>query len=320
MTPPDDYVPGSVGIPLPGVVVKFADLGELQIAGPYIARYLPDEAPVGNLTVDEPGNDRFWLPTGDLFQETDHGHLEIVDRIKDIYKNNRGQTIAPRKVESLFDGVPGIKRTFLAGDGRSFNTLLIVPDTTDDVLRSLTTEEERREYFNQIVTAANPGLPSFERVVNFTVVDRDFTLEQGELTAKGSFRRKAIEKNFSQAINELYQTNVQVMRVGEFEVSIPRWFVRDLGILDDAITVQGNRLLNREFAAELVIRPGHNGRVQIGDLEYILKGQSIDLGLLTRHPLLWMANPRLMAFCPCKHRNIHILPRKSPIGSKLSPA
>ncbi len=300
MTPPDDYVPGSVGIPLPGVAVSFGDLGELQIAGPYIARYLPDEAPVGELVVEEPDNDLYWLPTGDLFQETDHGHLEIVDRIKDIYKNNRGQTIAPRKVESLFDGVPGIKRTFLAGDGRSFNTLLIVPDTEDDVLRSLTTEEERREYFNQIVTAANPGLPSFERVVNFTVVDRDFALDQGELTAKGSFRRKAIEKNFLQVINELYQSNVQILEVSEYEISIPRWFVRDLGILDDAITVQDTHLFNRETSAELEILPGQNGRVQIGDLEYILAGKTIDLGLLTRHPHLWMANPQLMAFCPCK--------------------
>ncbi len=300
MTPPTDYVPGSVGIPLPGVTVSFGDQGELRIAGPYIARYLPDEAPVGQLKVDEPDNDLFWLPTGDLFQETTHGHLEIVDRIKDIYKNNRGQTVAPRKVESLFDGVPGIKQTFLAGDGRSFNTLLIVPDTDDDVLRSLRSQEEQRDYFNQIVTTANPDLPSFERVVNFAVVDRAFTIEKGELTAKGSFKRKVIEKNFSKVIDELYQSNVQVMEIGSYEIRIPRWFVRDLGILDDAIIAQETGLMNKETTSELTIGPGQNGRVRIGDLEYILKGNTIDLGLLTRQPILWMANPQLMAFCPCK--------------------
>lgn len=300
MTPPDDYVPGSVGIPLPGTAVRFGDLGELQIAGSYIARYLPEDAPIGDLTVEEPENDRFWLPTGDLFQETGEGHLEIVDRIKDIYKNNRGQTVAPRKVESLFDGVPGIKNTFLAGDGRSFNTLLIVPDTQDEVLRSLTTEEERREYFNQIVTTANPGLPAFERVVNFAIVDRDFTLDLGELTAKGSFKRKVIEKNFEKVINELYQTNVQVLELGPLEVRIPRWFVRDLGILDDAIGASEDRIINRETGIELVIRPGESGRVRIGDLEYFLQGNVVDMGLLSRHPQLWMANPQLIAFCPCK--------------------
>ncbi len=300
MTPPDEYVAGSVGIALPGTAVRFGELGELQISGPYIARYLPEEAPAGDLKVDEPDNDSYWIPTGDLFQETGEGHLEIVDRIKDIYKNNRGQTVAPRKVESLFEGVPGIKNSFLAGDGRSYNTLLIVPDTSDEVLRSLTTEEERREYFNQIVTTANPGLPAFERVVNFAIVDRDFSLDEGELTAKGSFRRKVIEKNFSAVINELYQTNVQILEVNGFEIRIPRWFVRDLGILDDAITHLDDRIINRETEKELMICPGENGRVRIGDLEYYLDGNIIDLGLLTRHPLLWMANPQLIAFCPCK--------------------
>ncbi|MCP4292150.1 MAG: AMP-binding protein, partial [bacterium] len=300
MTPPDDYVPGSVGIALPGVAVSFGEMDELLIAGPYIARYLPEDGPAGDLTVAEPYNDSFCLPTGDLFKENNNGHLEIVDRIKDIYKNNRGQTVAPRKVESLFDGVPGIKNTFLAGDGRSYNTLLIVPDTEDDVLRSLRSEDERREYFNQIVTAANPDLPSFERVVNFAVVDRDFSEAKDELTAKGSFRRKNIENNFSEVINELYQTNVQTLKLEPYTIKIPRWFVRDLSVLDDALTVEGNLLVNRETSASLLIQPGQKGRIQIGDLEYLHDGKTLDLGLLSRHPLLWMANPQLMAFCPCK--------------------
>ena len=80
----------------------------------------------------------------------------------------------------------------------------------DEVLRSLPGEDERREYFQQIVTTANPGLAAFERVVNFAVLDRDFSEEQQELTAKGSYRRKAIEKNFADIISDLYQTNEQV--------------------------------------------------------------------------------------------------------------
>ena len=144
---------------MPGVRTRLAEQDELQIAGVYIARYLPETATAGDLTVDEPGSDDFWLSTGDLFRKTREGHLEIVDRIKDIYKNNRGQTIAPRQIESLFDQVPGFKRTFLAGDGRSYNTLLIVPDDQDDVLLKLEDEETRNEYFQRIVTTANPGSP-----------------------------------------------------------------------------------------------------------------------------------------------------------------
>ena len=300
MTPPGDYVENSVGVPLPGVKVSFGEEGELRIAGPYIARYLPEEGDPGDLTVDDPLSDEYWLPTGDIFREMPGGHLEIVDRIKDIYKNNRGQTIAPRTVESLFDGVPGIKRTFLAGDGRSYNTLLIVPDEQDEVLRSLPGPEKRREYFQQIVTTANPGLAPYERVVNFAVLDRDFSLEKKELTAKGSYRRKAIERNFADIIRELYRSNEQILSVGPFRVRIPRWIYRDLGILEDAVAAEDGFLLDRENSRRLEIAPGQGGRVRIGDLEYDLQGKDIDLGLLARQPLLWLANPQLIRFCPVK--------------------
>ncbi|MCB1183081.1 AMP-binding protein, partial [bacterium] len=300
MTPPDDYVEDSVGVPLPGVKVRFGDQDELQIAGVYIARYLPEEAPGGCLRVDAPESDDFWLATGDVFRRTRGDHLEIVDRIKDIYKNNKGQTIAPRQIESLFDLVPGIRRTFLAGDGRSYNTLLIVPDESDEVLRSLTDAESRREYFEQIVTLANPGLAAYERVVNFTILDRDFSADHGELTAKGSYKRKVIERNFAEEIAALYRTNTRTLEVNCYQVTIPRWFFRDLGVLDDAIVATENGLRNREDGRTLRVGPGAEGRVRIGDLEYLLKGRRIDLGLVARQPLLWLGNSAVIDFSPCK--------------------
>ncbi|MEN8005775.1 MAG: GNAT family N-acetyltransferase [Candidatus Krumholzibacteriota bacterium] len=300
MTPPGDYVENSVGVPLPGVKVRFSDLGELQIAGCYIARYLPEDAPAGCLAVADQDSDDFWLATGDLFRRTRDDHLEIVDRIKDIYKNNRGQTIAPRVVESVFEQVPGIKRTFLAGDGRSYNTLLIVPDDQDEVLQSLANPDDRREYFQQIITTANPVLGSHERVVNFAVLDRDFSQDRDELTAKGSFRRKVIEANFAEEIAGLYRSSVRVLKVGPYSVRIPRWYFRDLGVLEDAITARNGTLVNNESGRSLVLAAGSDGRARIGDLEYRVEGQVIDLGLLARQPLLWMGNPQLMNFSPCR--------------------
>jgi hypothetical protein len=40
--------------------------------------------------------------------------------------------------------------------------------------------------------------------------------------------------------------------------------------------------------------------VRVGDLEYQLEGQVIDLGLLARQPLLWMGNTQLINFSPCR--------------------
>jgi len=54
---------------------------------------------------------------GDIFVRRPSGHFEIVDRLKDVYKNTRGQTVAPAAVERRLADVPGVKRAFLVGDG-----------------------------------------------------------------------------------------------------------------------------------------------------------------------------------------------------------
>ncbi|MFC1554301.1 AMP-binding protein [candidate division KSB1 bacterium] len=301
MTPPDDYVNNSVGIPLPGVTAKFGKLGELQVAGPYIAEYLPEKKPKdGSLPAFDPDS-VYWLYTGDIFKKLTGDQLTIVDRIKDIYKNTRGQTVAPRKVEQLFINVPGIKNTFLVGDGRDYNVLLIVPEKNDPVFQALDSEEDIRKYYNQILTAANQELAPYERIINFEILKRDFNVDKKELTPKGSFKRKNIETNFSTTIKNLYKRKYVELSVDRYKILIPRWFFRDNGITEDDIVVRKNKLFNRYTGKSLIIKndPKENN-VQIGDLEYKITDNKIDLGLISRQPRLWIGNPAVIDFCPCK--------------------
>ncbi|MBA4377768.1 MAG: hypothetical protein C0395_03800 [Gemmatimonas sp.] len=291
MTPPGDYRDDSVGRPLPGVRVRFGEENELEISGPYVAAYLDDEG--------RPG-DGAWLRTGDIFRRHDDGHLEIVDRLKDIYKNARGQTVAPRRVEQKFTGVPGIRRVFLVGDHRTDNVLLIVPDPGDPVLQEQPQGEVARAYFGRIVHAANADLLSYERVVNFAVLDRDFDAEHGELTPKGSYRRKAIEENFAAVVDELYRSDAVTLALTGVRLRVPRWLIRDLGILETDLEAVGDRVRDRVGGRELAVTPGDGGRWRVGDLEYEVGGDVIDLGLLARQPLLWVGNPALAAFCPVR--------------------
>jgi long-subunit acyl-CoA synthetase (AMP-forming)/GNAT superfamily N-acetyltransferase len=302
MTPPGEYKDDSVGIPLPGVRTRFGESGELKIGGPYTARYLEE------LDGDDPAEasfdglrDDYWLATGDLFRIREDGHYEIVDRIKDIYKNNRGQTVAPRRVEQKFENVPGVKRTFLVGDRRDYNVLLIVPDTEEQLLSVASSEQEKRRYFKNIVTAANQELVPYERVINIALLDRDFEVDKGELTPKGSFRRKGIVENFSALIDDLYtQDYVEVPCCG-FTISIPRWLFRDLGILESDVVSVEDGLYDKAHERTLPIRRNTKaGTVLIGNLEYGIEGKVIDLGLFALHPVLWMGNPGLVSFCPCK--------------------
>lgn len=291
MTPPGDYVEDSVGVPLPGVRVRLADEDELQITGPYVGGYLDDEK--------QPGDER-WLPTGDIFREREGGHLQIVDRLKDIYKNTRGQTVAPRIVEQRFTDVPGIARVFLVGDHRNYNVLLIVPDMDDPVMAEGAHTDAAREYFHHIVSAANSDLPTHQRVVNFAVLDRDFSLEEGELTPKGSYRRKVIEEHFDEVIAELYRTDSVVLHGGERKVRLPRWLYRDLGILETDVRSLPDGLRDATRGVELRVRDLGDGTVRIGDLAYEHGPGTVDLGVLARQPMLWVGNAELAAFCPVK--------------------
>jgi long-subunit acyl-CoA synthetase (AMP-forming)/GNAT superfamily N-acetyltransferase len=294
MTPPGEYEEGSVGLPLPGIRVRLGEADELEISGPYVARYLDEPEPAE-------GEER-WVKTGDVFRLRADGHLEIVDRVKDIYKNSRGRTIAPRRVEQRFEGVPGIRRVFLAGDGRDDNVLLVVPDAEDPVLAGDPEGEAARDYLRRIVAAANADLATYERVVDFAVLPRDFSLEEGELTPKGSYRRKAIEKAFADVIDGLYRSRVVTLSgPAGLAVEVPRWLYRDLGLLEGDLVLSAGRLVDRRHgrSAALAARPGGE-EVRVGSLAYRCPAGKVDLGLFARQPLLWLGNAELAALLPVK--------------------
>ncbi|MBN2638039.1 MAG: AMP-binding protein [Bacteroidales bacterium] len=301
MTPPGDYHDDSTGKPLPGVYTRLKENGELEISGHYIARYLEEAQPGDSIPYPDSDPDKnYWLSTGDIFTVSPEGHYTIVDRVKDIYKNNKGQTIAPRTIEQKFVGVPGVKHAFLVGDARPFNVLLIVPDMEHTVVKSQESEENLVKYYHQIVQAANVGVAPYERVVNFTVLLRDFSLEKKELTPKGSYNRKVIEKNFQTTIRKLYKSDKTSYKVGSFTVLIPLWFYRDLGILENDIVYKAPYFINQVKQTKLLFKIGKDNKVVIGDLSYEVRSKQINLGRLARQPVLWLGNSEFINFSPVK--------------------
>ena len=300
MTPPQEYRKNSTGKMLPGIKGKLKENGELILNGHYLARYLDDKGPGDIIPYPTQKDDDYWLPTGDIFVKDDDDFYEIIDRVKDIYKNNKGQTVAPKTIEKKFTGVPGIKQTFLVGDARPYNVLLIVPDFDDPLLQNTETTENKEEYFHQIVMLANKDVARYERVVNFTLLDRDFSTEHGELTPKGSFNRKIIEKNFKETIEKLYMTNHVRLKHGELLIVVPRWFYRDMGILENDIIIEDDYLVNRQTGTKLYIKHVEDKRYQIGDLIYESTIKTIDIGRIARQPRLWIGNPGFIEFAPVK--------------------
>ncbi len=292
MTPPGTYTDDSLGLPLPGIEIALAEDGELIVRGPYVMMgYL--DPPDGEPSFDADG----WLHTGDLMERDSAGHIRIVDRKKEIYKNVQGQTVAPQKIENLFRDFDSVGRIFLVGDHRPYNTALIYPNPEfeEEDLGALS-GEEKKTHFRSLVVSANTFLAPFERIVDFAVIDRDFDQERGELTPKGTYRRKTIERNFAETISPLYRrTTVEVEGA---RITVPNWLFQAVGLTAGELRVDGDRLLLPSVDGALRVRRIDDDHVQVGSAVYQPSDGPIDLGLLLSIPALWLGNDELFDFAP----------------------
>ncbi len=309
MTPPGAYEDGSVGVPLPCIEVRLSDERELQIRGPYVACALGDEGALPRAVASPRAADHAWFATGDVFEHRPSGQYEIIDRLKDIYKNSRGQTVSPLGIETLFRGVPGFRRVFVAGDGREYTVLLVVPDSSHPLFTPEHDEDERDAYIREIIRAANAQLAPFERIVRYALLERDFDMELGELTPKGSYNRRAVTRSFAAEISALYRSRDIVFEIASLSLRIPHWLLRELGVTERDLAAVPDGIMNRATGATLRVE---QGRVEdawiVGDLEYQCPVRMLDLGLLCRQPLGWVGNPSLAALLPCREGWDTVLP------------
>jgi GNAT superfamily N-acetyltransferase len=292
MTPPGRYREDSLGPALPGIEMELADDGELKIRGPYVTvGYL--DPPDGVSAFDDEG----WLHTGDLMEQDADGFIRIIDRKKEIYKNIQGQTIAPQKIENLFRDFEPVGRVFLVGDHRPYNTALIWPNPEFDELDlGAMAPEEVKGHFRSLVVSANSFLAPYERIVDFAIIDRDFEADRGELTPKGTYRRKTIERNFADRIRLLYRRTT--LHVGDADITVPNWFFQALGMTTEELSVDGDQLVLGPGATRLKVRRHGDGTVQVGAARYRTSRRSLDVGVLLGTPRLWFGNDELVKFAP----------------------
>ncbi|MEE8335977.1 MAG: AMP-binding protein [Candidatus Neomarinimicrobiota bacterium] len=288
MTPPGKYLPDSVGIKLPGVELMLAEDKELLMRGPYISP--------GYLKNDIGGSySQGWFHSGDIFK-IKKDHYFIIDRKKEIYKNTRGQTISPQKIENLFQDFEAVKAVFLVGDGLNYNTVLIYPEPDKskfDMVNFGT--EEKNTYFRSLVFSVNNFLPAYERIINFTLIHRNFSVEKGELTPKNTFRRKIILKHFADVIKPLYAKSFISITHNGFEIRIPNWLLREKKLVRGDISWDGEKLSRYESKSELILNWGSDF-VKIGDFFYHANINIINLGKLIQDPKLWLGNSDFVQF------------------------
>ncbi len=290
MTPPGTYRPNSLGRALPGIEIKLRDDGELMIRGPYVMMgYInPEESE----TQFEDG----WFPTGDIMEQDNAGFIRIIDRKKEIYKNIKGETIAPQKIENYFREFEFVKNVFLVGDHRPYNTLLICPNYDNKDVKFVEMQPpDIRNYFSSVVVSVNQFLAPFERIVDFSLIERDFELERKEITPKGTFRRRVIEQNFESVIEPMYGKDYFSVKIHRSDIRIPNWFLREKGITPNELTYRGGILSVSNLQENLHLNL-KGERLEVGDFIYRIRDHRIDFGEILKSPSLWLGNSSLVQF------------------------
>ena len=293
MTPPFQYRENSLGKALPGIEIKLGNDGEILIRGNYVMVNYYDQK--FEETFDSDG----WLATGDVMRMDKDGFIEIIDRKKEIYKNVKGETIAPQKIENLFRDFEFVKQVFLVGDHRPFNTVLIFPDTESEKSPLISMDDnQRQEYFSTVIVGVNNFLAPFERILDFKIIDRPFSDEHNELTPKGTYKRRVIENNFESIIDSMYQKDHLSLALGKCEIKIPNWFLREKGALSRDVFLKDNVLSIPKLKSSLIIKSINEDKniFQIGSYSYRINSKQIDLQDILTNPFYWLGNVDLVGF------------------------
>ncbi len=197
-----DLRPGSAGPPLDGIKVRIAEDDEILARGPNImAGYYgkPEE------TSEVMGDDG-WFHTGDIGHIKD-GHIYITDRKKQLFKLSTGKYIAPTPIEIALCESPLIEQAVVIGSERKFCGALIVPDTqaVKNKLGEGAGDEAIHTLVEKIVWNVNKGLPVWEQVKKFHILDAPFTIATGELTPTMKIKRRIVREKYADVINALYE-------------------------------------------------------------------------------------------------------------------
>jgi long-chain acyl-CoA synthetase len=201
----------TVGPPMKGIEVCIAGDGEILLRGECVMHgywHMPAES----ARALEGG----WLHTGDIGHLDEAGRIVITDRKKDMIVNDKGDNVAPQKVEGMLTLQPEIAQAMVSGDKRPHLVALIVPDAEWAVEWARANGEkfdlaalQHLPAFRSAVRAAidrvNGDLSVVEKVRQFAFADEGFTIENGEMTPSMKIRRHMIRARYGERLDALYK-------------------------------------------------------------------------------------------------------------------
>jgi long-chain acyl-CoA synthetase len=204
---------GTVGQPVPGVTIRIADQGTIQIKGQSIFRgYWRNDAATRE-ALDPDG----WLLTGDTGIMDDEGFVQVTGRVKELIITAGGTNVAPAVLEDRLRANPLVSQAMVVGEGRPYVAALITLNR--DGLQfwnrqhgqppgagpaDPADEPELIAEIQRAVDDANKAVSRAESIRRFRILGTDFTEASGELTPTLKVRRDVVTNDFASDIDALY--------------------------------------------------------------------------------------------------------------------
>src|SRR6266436_5462918 len=203
---------GSSGKPIANVQVRAAEDGEILVKGPCVMQGYFKNPEATREVLSEDG----WFSTGDIGYLDKDNYLFITDRKKDLLKTAAGKFVAPQPIENALKTSPYILNAMVVGDKRKFIAALIVPNAATVAAKAA---EQGIGFSSNIEMAAHPwvrslieaevkrltaNLAQYETIKRFALLPDDFTFDNGSLTFTLKLKRRVVEQQFHDVIEQLY--------------------------------------------------------------------------------------------------------------------
>lgn len=212
---------GTVGPVLPGVGIRLADDGEIEVRGINVFKEYWRNAEATAAAFD--GD---WFKTGDLGSIDDEGFLTITGRKKEIIVTAGGKNVAPAALEDPIRANPIVGQVVVVGDQKPFISALITLDPemlptwlsnnglpADMSLSDAATNEAVRAEVQRAIDQANKHVSRAESIRKFTILPTEWTEASGHLTPKMSIKRNVILADFAGDVDEIYAVPVNTTNV-----------------------------------------------------------------------------------------------------------
>ena len=209
----------TVGPPLPDVEVRIAEDGEILVRGELVMHgYWRNDAETERVLKPDPAEPHkgAWLHTGDIGVIDDAGRIKITDRKKDIIVNDKGDNVAPQKIEGMLTLQPEIVQAMISGDRKPYMTAVIVPDPEwvqeycakgGAACNFVALKEDHafKAAIGAAVERVNRDLSQIERVRRFIIADAAFAIENEQLTPSRKIRRHVLREVYGTRLDALYK-------------------------------------------------------------------------------------------------------------------